>query len=137
MTCSYFFLIPENYTCIYTFAIQKEKTNENSKFYSIYYFVDAFKFFNEDIVLKMFLLYNEIVKNIELFDIITSMKMYLSNKMISNLFVKIPFFNENNDLQDLLEDLEEDELAKFVKENMKKINKIIMNVTFSLPCINR
>ena len=108
-----------------------------NNFISIYYFYKAFKFLNEDIVLKMFLLYKEIVKNMELSDIITSMRMYLSNKMISNLFVKIPFFNENNDLQDLLEDLEEDELAKFVKENMKKINKIIMNVTFSLPCINR
>ena len=89
-------------------------------FISIHHFNCAFRFFNEDIVAKMFLLYNEIAKNMNLSDIIASMRIYLSNKMISNLFVKIPFFNENNDLQNLLEDLGQDELAKFVKENMKK-----------------
>ena len=103
--------------------VHKNENSLYSKFSNIItfpIFILAIKNYNEDIIVKMFKLYHSIIENQNLLNLVSDMTKFLSNRMIFNLFDKIPFLYNNDDLLLLLESIKLDELAKFVKERREK-----------------
>ena len=103
--------------------VHKNENSLYSKFSNIItfpIFILAIKNYNEDIIVKMFKLYHSIIENQNLLSLVSGMTKFLSNRMIFNLFDKIPFLYNNDDLLLLLESIKLYELAKFVKERREK-----------------
>ena len=84
-------------------------------------FIVAIQKFNEEIVVKMFKLYQSTIENDSLIDITLTMIENLSNKMIIRLIDRIPFFQNNNHFLTALETFDHSQiLVNYVNEKMNK-----------------
>ena len=100
---------------------EKSLYNRFNKTINMQTFIVAIQKFNEEIVVKMFKLYQSTIENDSLIDITLTMIENLSNKMIIRLIDRIPFFQNNNHFLTALETFDHSQiLVNYVNEKMNK-----------------